>query len=196
MDSPRVPRTPQNPFDDHQVVGCLGLPLGSRFKGLSGPPGSAWGYGRGAWGNGRAGFVEMASLQKHAVPLDERLDGLVLGIYLFNMLGAISQFETEIRAERQREGIEKAKANGVAFGRQRALSDQEVHDLVRKQPGGPQAERGDCGETLCGAVEEQVYTDDGRAGGEWFRCGPRGRLLQGGPDECDASGWCGRNREG
>jgi len=44
---------------------ALGLPLGSRFKGLSGPLGSAWGYGR-------AGFVEMASLQKHAVPLDER----------------------------------------------------------------------------------------------------------------------------
>jgi len=65
VDSPGGPRTPQNPFDGRQVVLALGLPLGSRFKGLSGPLGSAWGYGR-------AGFVEMASLQKHAVPLDER----------------------------------------------------------------------------------------------------------------------------
>ena len=31
------------------------------------------------------------------------------GRLLFNMLGAIAQFETEIRAERQMDGIEKAK---------------------------------------------------------------------------------------
>jgi DNA invertase Pin-like site-specific DNA recombinase len=32
---------------------------------------------------------------------------------LFNMLGAIAQFETEIRAEQQMDGIQKAKERGV-----------------------------------------------------------------------------------
>jgi len=34
------------------------------------------------------------------------------GRLLFHMPGAIAQFETEIRAERQRDGIENAKARG------------------------------------------------------------------------------------
>ena len=33
------------------------------------------------------------------------------------MLGALVQFETEIRAERQMDGIQTAKARGVQFGR-------------------------------------------------------------------------------
>jgi DNA invertase Pin-like site-specific DNA recombinase len=36
---------------------------------------------------------------------------------LFHMLGAIAQFETELRAERQMDGIALAKARGVVFGR-------------------------------------------------------------------------------
>ncbi len=50
------------------------------------------------------------------------------------MLGAIGQFETEIRAERQMEGIQKAKKRGVAFGRQKKLSGKEVQKL-REQRG-------------------------------------------------------------
>lgn len=41
------------------------------------------------------------------------------GRLLFNMLGAIGQFEAEIRAERQMDGIQKAKARGVRFGARR-----------------------------------------------------------------------------
>jgi DNA invertase Pin-like site-specific DNA recombinase len=52
------------------------------------------------------------------------------------MLGAISQFETEIRAERQMDGIRKAKERDVAFGRQRSLSAQEVDALREKRSGG------------------------------------------------------------
>ena len=55
------------------------------------------------------------------------------GRLLFNMLGAIGQFETEIRAERQMEGIQKAKQRGVAFGRQKKLSDREVQQLKEKR---------------------------------------------------------------
>lgn len=55
------------------------------------------------------------------------------GRLLFNMLGAIGQFETEIRAERQMEGIHKAKQRGVSFGRQKKLSNQQIQDLKEKR---------------------------------------------------------------
>ena len=58
------------------------------------------------------------------------------GRLLFNMLGAIGQFETEIRAERQMEGIHKAKQRGVVFGRQKKLSEQDVLQLKEKRKQG------------------------------------------------------------
>lgn len=39
------------------------------------------------------------------------------GRLMFNMLATIAEFETDLRSERQLEGIAKAKENGVAFGR-------------------------------------------------------------------------------
>jgi DNA invertase Pin-like site-specific DNA recombinase len=53
----------------------------------------------------------------------------VTGRLLFNMLGAIAQFETEIRAERQMDGIQKAKERGVHFGRKKSLTVQQVAEL-------------------------------------------------------------------
>ena len=50
--------------------------------------------------------------------------------------GAIGQFETEIRAERQAEGIHKAKARGVKIGRSKHLNDNEVSDLKKKREEG------------------------------------------------------------
>ncbi len=48
------------------------------------------------------------------VVLDQNIDTSdATGRLLFNMLGAIGQFETEIRAERQMDGIKKAKDPGV-----------------------------------------------------------------------------------
>lgn len=58
------------------------------------------------------------------------------GRLLFNMLGAIAQFETEIRAERQLDGIEKAKQRGVQFGRTKQLTKTQVQELrERRQQG-------------------------------------------------------------
>jgi len=69
--------------------------------------------------------------------LDQNINtGDATGRLLFNMLGAIGQFETEIRAERQMDGIQKAKERGVAFGRQKKLSDQDVLDLKDKRSSG------------------------------------------------------------
>ncbi len=58
------------------------------------------------------------------------------GRLLFNMLGAIAQFETEIRAERQMDGIEKAKARGVPFGRHKSLTQKEIVQLQAKRQEG------------------------------------------------------------
>lgn len=58
------------------------------------------------------------------------------GRLLFNMLGAIGQFETEIRAERQMEGIAKAKERGVAFGRKKQLNDEDVKALKAEREKG------------------------------------------------------------
>ena len=55
------------------------------------------------------------------------------GRLLFNMLGAIAQFETEIRAERQMDGIRNAKANGVLLGRRKHLTEDERVELQQKR---------------------------------------------------------------
>ena len=51
------------------------------------------------------------------------------GRLLFGMLAVIAQLETELRAERQREGLAKAKRAGVHFGRQKALTPAEATQL-------------------------------------------------------------------
>jgi DNA invertase Pin-like site-specific DNA recombinase len=62
--------------------------------------------------------------------LDQNIDtGDATGRLLFNMLGAIGQFETEIRAERQMDGIRKAKQRGVHFGRKKSLSARQISEL-------------------------------------------------------------------
>jgi DNA invertase Pin-like site-specific DNA recombinase len=69
--------------------------------------------------------------------LDQNIDtGDATGPLLFNMLGAIGQFETEIRAERQMEGIQKARERGVAFGRKKSLTTPEVRELCTKREDG------------------------------------------------------------
>ena len=52
------------------------------------------------------------------------------------MLGAIAQFETEIRAERQMDGIQKAKKQGIKFGRSKKLSKEEIVELQAKREKG------------------------------------------------------------
>ena len=69
--------------------------------------------------------------------VDQNIDTAdATGRLLFNMLGAIAQFETEIRAERQLDGITKAKKQGVKFGAQKKLSNELVEELKRKREAG------------------------------------------------------------
>ena len=62
--------------------------------------------------------------------LDQSIDTSdATGRLVFNTLGAIGQFETELRAERQMDGIAKARERGVLFGRKKRLSAKEVDRL-------------------------------------------------------------------
>ncbi len=60
------------------------------------------------------------------------------GRLLFNMLGAIAQFETEIRAERQMDGIIKAKEKGIKFGASKKLTSDQISELKERRQKGVQ----------------------------------------------------------
>ncbi len=68
--------------------------------------------------------VKFKCLQQAGVDTDSGMGKLVLAI-----LGAVAEFETDIRKERQREGIEKAKANGVYKGRKPSIDVAAIHQL-------------------------------------------------------------------
>ncbi|TCV92120.1 DNA invertase Pin-like site-specific DNA recombinase [Luteibacter rhizovicinus] len=59
--------------------------------------------------------------------LDQSIDTSTSeGKLMFSLLGAFAEFECDIRAERQSDGIAKAKAVGVKFGRKKALSVEQI----------------------------------------------------------------------
>lgn len=51
------------------------------------------------------------------------------GRLMLNMLGAFAEFEADLRRERQREGIDKAKASGVYKGRKPSVPADDVRAL-------------------------------------------------------------------
>ncbi|MBN8801770.1 MAG: resolvase [Lysobacteraceae bacterium SCN 69-123] len=64
--------------------------------------------------------------------LDQGLDTSTSeGKLMFNLLGAFAEFEADIRAERQADGIALAKRKGVKFGRRKALTDAQ-EERIRK----------------------------------------------------------------
>ena len=76
-----------------------------------------------------------ATLERKGVALeviDQRIETATpSGRLHFQMLGAIAEFETALRKERQMEGIARARSRGVHFGRSRRLTPQDVQDLHR-----------------------------------------------------------------
>jgi len=80
---------------------------------------------------------DLARKNVHLQVLDQQIHtGDATGRLLFNMLGAIAQFETEIRSERQRDGIGKAKEQGVRFGAKPKLTAPQVNTLRQKRSEG------------------------------------------------------------
>lgn len=67
----------------------------------------------------------------HLVVIDQSIDtGTPTGRLMFNLLACIAEFENELRAERQREGIEKAKENNIKFGRP-LKTDEALRESIR-----------------------------------------------------------------
>lgn len=70
--------------------------------------------------------------QRHIdlVVLDQRIDTATpTGKLMFNMLGAIAEFETALRKERQADGIAKALDKGVKFGAKAKLTQQQIEAM-------------------------------------------------------------------
>lgn len=64
--------------------------------------------------------------------LDQHIDtSRADGRLLFSILGSFSEFELALRAERQADGIVKAKARGVKFGRKQVLDEKQRLKIIR-----------------------------------------------------------------
>lgn len=64
------------------------------------------------------------------VVLDQQIDTTTpTGKLMFTMIGAFAEFERDLIAERCQEGIAKAKARGVRFGRKPKLNDRQLKAL-------------------------------------------------------------------
>ena len=61
------------------------------------------------------------------------------GKALFQMTGVFAEFETNLRRERQLEGIQAAKARGVYKGRKPSIDSAEVRRLRDEERLGPSA---------------------------------------------------------
>lgn len=69
--------------------------------------------------------------------LDQSIDtSTSSGKLLFNMLAAVAEFENALRRERQTEGIERAKANKVKFGRRSKLNDELIDKIAADKASG------------------------------------------------------------
>jgi DNA invertase Pin-like site-specific DNA recombinase len=66
-------------------------------------------------------------LQQSGIDTTTSTGKLTLGI-----LAAVAEFEADIRAERQRDGIEAAKAKGIYKGRKPSVDPDEIKSLLSK----------------------------------------------------------------
>jgi len=71
--------------------------------------------------------VKGASLKVTDQPIDT---GTAAGKCFLDMLGVFAEFETNLRRERQMEGIAKAKARGVYEGRKATIDPAEIRRLA------------------------------------------------------------------
>src|SRR5205085_11419230 len=77
----------------------------------------------------RAVKAKGATLKATEQPFDT---GNIYGELTVNLLGCFAEFETNLRRERQSEGIAKAKAAGVYKGRPASIDPSKIRDLKHK----------------------------------------------------------------
>ena len=71
------------------------------------------------------------------VVIDQSIDtSTPTGKLMFNMLGAIAEFETALRKERQADGIAKALDNGIKFGAKAKLTGQQLEQMRHDRAAG------------------------------------------------------------
>jgi DNA invertase Pin-like site-specific DNA recombinase len=81
--------------------------------------------------------AELEKKEVELVVLDQKMDtSTPEGKLLFHMLGAVAEFETQIRAERQRDGIAKALAKGTRFGAKAKLTPEQLTAMRKKRADG------------------------------------------------------------
>lgn len=90
--------------------------------------------------------VGFRCVQQGAVDTTTSMGKLILGI-----LGAVAEFETDIRKERQREGIERAKEAGVYKGRKPTVDTFQVRCLREQGLGATEIA------TMLGIARASVY---------------------------------------
>jgi len=79
----------------------------------------------------------LESKQVKLVVLDQQIDtSTPTGRLLISTLGAIAQFENDLRKDRQLQGIALAKRKGIKFGRKFSLTDDQVTALKEKRSRG------------------------------------------------------------
>ena len=73
----------------------------------------------------------------HFKVLDQNIDtSTPAGKLMVNILASISEFENDLRRERQADGIALAKTRGIALGRKAKLSDQDVSRMRQMRQDG------------------------------------------------------------
>ncbi|MGO8094881.1 recombinase family protein [Rhizobium leguminosarum] len=80
---------------------------------------------------------ELKAKDVELLVLDQSIDtSSPAGRAMLQMLAVFAEFETAIRAERQVDGIAKAKENGTKFGRKPQATDDVVSDICRMRAEG------------------------------------------------------------
>jgi DNA invertase Pin-like site-specific DNA recombinase len=71
------------------------------------------------------------------IVLDQQIDtSTAVGKLTFNTIGAIGEFETSLRKERQADGIAAALNRGVKFGAKPKLTDDQVQQMKEERQSG------------------------------------------------------------
>ncbi|HBM15785.1 MAG TPA: resolvase [Lentisphaeria bacterium] len=88
-------------------------------------------------GDLRVILKELESKNVKFIALEQNVDTTTSsGRLLLNMLGCIAEFETDLRRERQTEGIAKALDKGVHFGKKKLLSSEQIKGLKSERKAG------------------------------------------------------------
>jgi DNA invertase Pin-like site-specific DNA recombinase len=74
---------------------------------------------------------QLQNKEVNFVVLDQHIDTTTIyGRLTFQILSSVAEFENEIRKERQREGIEKAKRDGKKLGRKMTITPKTIQDVI------------------------------------------------------------------